>query len=922
MQQDRFRRVREIFQNALEQHADARSTFLEQECQGDPLLRMEVEGLLSAHGQSTGLLERPAMAGASDVLRSYTPATIPSVLGNRFEIEQKLGHGGMGQVYRARDRKLHRTVAVKLLRQDRANDPDRRSRLEREALALSSLNHPQICSVFDLGHDSGMDYLVIEYVEGETLAGAIKRGLPPLDFVLRWAIQICEALEYAHCKGILHRDLKPANIMITDSGIKLLDFGLAKFMKPEIVSGDLDAATTMLPSLTMTGAVMGTLHYMSPEQALGKELDARSDLFSFGTVLYELLFGVLPFHGNSAGGILDAIVNQAPKPPIANHRVAPDGIDDVIFRCLEKAAALRYPNARTLGDHLERVRYDAGFSRSAPVGVSDRNDRTVVQPASAEDRPVKTLPGRRSAIIVLAAAFLAAVAAGPAFRAGSVLSEFRLTYDSRAAIGRAEEIVGELGFSTSGLKGRAVFQEESALRLSHFRFDEDRARRLLQADRGFAWIVSFTPTGIASGRAPWDTGAYIRLSPRGRLIEFQSSFLGVHSEETVDEKQAVALAKAAARKWFSLETSAYKISTGRTTQPYGVEWKDIHLADSRNWLGYRRAIRVSLQGRQIVRLSSDLQPIEASARTDVHTPGWLGGLLRWVSITGLAATWVFGVRMVLRTRSVQVRWRLPIFIAAMAAAGGGLTATASLSFQGSFTVGRAVAGAALFLILSAFTLPGIAGLLVWMRGRSYQRMEGAEHLVRGRFKSEQGAKSLMFGSLSGICIAGLSAVVGLVDVLPDWTQVRNLMWQVSSGGAFGSGALGAAFLSGVAALLLAYIFEAVQSVVRSEASALLASGVIAFVLTGFDPGGQDHVGLESMLLGFVQSITLIAVYRLWGLGAAVVAAFTAPLFLLFISARSVGHSSFIVQSIFILCFLSALTLSSVWVYLSKIRRTQ
>jgi len=228
-----------------------------------------------------------------------------------YEITAALGAGGMGEVYRARDTRLERTVAIKILSQ-LSSDPAHRQRFEREAKAISSLNHPNICTLHDIGHWDGIDYLVMECVEGETLAKRLEKGPLPVEQVLKYGAQIADALDKAHRAGIVHRDLKPGNIMLTATGAKLLDFGLAK----PAVGVDLDAmtATKGESPITEQGTIVGTFQYMSPEQVEGRELDVRSDIFSLGAVLYEMVTGQKAFEGKSRLSVASAILEKEPAP--------------------------------------------------------------------------------------------------------------------------------------------------------------------------------------------------------------------------------------------------------------------------------------------------------------------------------------------------------------------------------------------------------------------------------------------------------------------------------------------------------------------------------------------------------------------------------------------------------------------------------
>src|SRR3984893_13301339 len=268
-----------------------------------------------------------------------------------YEILSRIGEGGMGEVFKARDTRLDRTVAIKVSKAEFSE------RFEREARAVAALNHPHICTL----HDVGPNYLVFEHVEGEPLKGPL-----PLEKALEYGAQICDALDAAHSKKITHRDLKPANILVTKQGVKLLDFGLAKFEKPVAV-----AQETMTMALTSQGQILGTLLYMSPEQLQGKEADARSDIFSFGCVLYEIITGRRAFDGASPASVIAAILER-PAPSIAE--VAPAALDRLLKRCLDKDPENRWQTALDLKAALELV--SQAVPEAAPaVQIPTKNPR-------------------------------------------------------------------------------------------------------------------------------------------------------------------------------------------------------------------------------------------------------------------------------------------------------------------------------------------------------------------------------------------------------------------------------------------------------------------------------------------------------------------------------------------------------------------
>jgi Tol biopolymer transport system component/predicted Ser/Thr protein kinase len=264
-----------------------------------------------------------------------------------YEIGALLGAGGMGEVYRARDTRLDRTVAIKVLPAALAADHQFRERFEREARAISALEHPNVCALYDVGEKDGTSFLVMQYLEGETLADRLTKGGLPLEQTLQYAMQIADALDRAHRAGIVHRDLKPGNIMVTKSGAKLLDFGLAKASAP-ISGAGLSMLPTTPPGLTAQGTILGTLQYMAPEQLEGKEADARTDIFAFGAVVYEMLTGKKAFEGKSQASLISAIMSAQPPAPSSLQPLAPVALDQVVVRCLAKDADDRWQSARDI----------------------------------------------------------------------------------------------------------------------------------------------------------------------------------------------------------------------------------------------------------------------------------------------------------------------------------------------------------------------------------------------------------------------------------------------------------------------------------------------------------------------------------------------------------------------------------------------
>jgi serine/threonine protein kinase len=270
-----------------------------------------------------------------------------------YEIVSAIGAGGMGEVYRAKDTRLDRTVAIKVLPSHVSGDAALRERFEREARTVAGLSHPHICTLHDVGHQDGTDFLVMEYLDGETLAHRLNKGALPLDQALAIGIQIADALDKAHRAGIVHRDLKPANIMLTKSGAKLLDFGLAKITPAGVAASGLSIAPTGMSPVTMQGTILGTLQYMAPEQVEGQDADARTDIFAFGAVLYEMVTGRRAFEGKSQASVIAAILEREPPAMSSLQPLTPPAFDHVVRRCLTKSADERWQSARDLTQELK-----------------------------------------------------------------------------------------------------------------------------------------------------------------------------------------------------------------------------------------------------------------------------------------------------------------------------------------------------------------------------------------------------------------------------------------------------------------------------------------------------------------------------------------------------------------------------------------
>ncbi len=351
-----------------------------------------------------------------------------------YEIVAPLGAGGMGEVYRARDTRLERTVAVKVLPQHLSASSEVRQRFEREAKTISQLSHPHICALYDVGREGETEYLVMEYLEGETLADRLLKGSLPTEQTLRYGIEIADALDKAHRQGIVHRDLKPGNVMLTKSGVKLLDFGLAKAMTASVQPSGLTSLQTMMGTannLTQEGTILGTFQYMAPEQLEGREADARTDIFAFGAVVYEMATGRKAFSGGSQASLISAIMKEEPAPIATLQPMTPPALDRVVRTCLAKDPEDRFQTAHDAKLQLQWI---------AEVG-------------SAAGVPAPVIARRKSRERLAWAGFGIATIAAIAFAAGYVRRAPRPSPGIRAALPFPEKMfLGELALSADGTR--------------------------------------------------------------------------------------------------------------------------------------------------------------------------------------------------------------------------------------------------------------------------------------------------------------------------------------------------------------------------------------------------------------------------------------------------------------------------------------
>jgi TolB-like protein/Tfp pilus assembly protein PilF len=471
MQAERWRQIEQLFHAALERAPNERAALLTEACADDAELRREVESLLAEYARGGDLFGTAAMALAADWAQAQEQPTLKQTLGH-FRILSLLGKGGMGEVHLAEDLKLHRKVALKLLPAAFTQDKERVRRFELEARAASALNHPNIITIYEIGEDDQTHYIATEYIAGQTLRALLKQGALPLDTVLDVAVQAAIALAAAHEAGILHRDIKPENIMLrTDGLVKVLDFGLAKLTEARRAEWQ---ASHLEDASTASGVVLGTVRYMSPEQARGQEVDARTDIFSLGVVLYELAAGRAPFTGATASDVIAAILTSEPA-PLSD---APGELERIVGKCLEKERERRYQAAQELLADLKQLQR----AREAGAPVAAVESRLQQPRRRAARRWLAVAALLLSVLAVLGYVFLFRGApTAPEIKSLAVLPLENLSGDTTQeyfADGMTEAIIGNL----AKIRALRVVSRPSVMRFKGSRKSLAEIARELQVD--------------------------------------------------------------------------------------------------------------------------------------------------------------------------------------------------------------------------------------------------------------------------------------------------------------------------------------------------------------------------------------------------------------------------------------------------------
>jgi len=817
---------------------------------------------------------------------SLTPGTTVG----RYEIRGLLGSGGMGEVYKAHDSTLGRSVALKVLRQDLSADAERVTRFLQEARAASALNHPNILTIHEVGDHHASRFIVSEFVDGETLRGRMQRRPLTLREILDVAIQTASALAAAHAAGIVHRDIKPENLMLRPDGyVKVLDFGVAKLAQSPLGSEAFATAATMAPATTGAGMVVGTMAYMAPEQARGLNVDSRADCFSLGIVLYELVTGQAPFAGPTPSDVLVAILDKEPPPLRLKAPGLPLQLEWMIAKALDKDPNLRYQSIADLRVDLVRLKAALESGRIAETSSASLFAPLVDQPLDVEltddSVAVRAVSGMSWATVVMAVVAAASITAAiSVYHLARPGADLPLQVPEGAVLTKARDAIESVGYT--GWGPRHAMEFERALDVAHVTAlgGPQAVREAVREGVVANWAVGFTHTRgpnvlVDETPDPRESEFAVRLDPRGEIVSFATG-LSPEGVAPPAREPAIRLGLDTLRRVFSIDASAYEVEFIERAFPVGtveMTWRN----PTRRF-GHIEQFRVHLQGERVVRLGRSFErppgfkDPEATAVGRILSP--IGGL----AIAGASlAGWAFGLFVLFKTRNWDaLRDRLPLAICAI------LVASVALSSIENSATWQALIGVIVVLVLLGGTvLPALSGVLLWIRRQTPGRPWAADQLARGRFLSPSVSVSLVDGATAGAAIAAADIFANFIGLRIEG-YVPSISREVSAV-ENGLGAVMSEALS-TASLVAIGIALAVEVLDRTRLPRLVSTLLIAAVVGVLNIGAhQTALAVIPPIVGYaVTAVIAIVVYRARGLLAVFIAAIVSELLIEAAAARS------------------------------------
>jgi hypothetical protein len=827
----------------------------------------------------------------------------------RYLIHGLLGSGGMGEVYKASDSVLGRSVALKVLRPELSGDPERLSRFLHEARAASALNHPNILTIHEVGDHDRSRYLVSEFVEGETLRERLARGPLTLREILDIAIQAASALSAAHAASIVHRDIKPDNLMLRPDGyVKVLDFGVATFARSKAPA---DAEMTVAPQVeTGEGMIVGTIAYMSPEQARGLPVDGRSDCYSLGVVLYELVTGRAPFTAPTTTDLLVAILEREPPPLRSGARGLPPQLEWIIEKSLEKDPNLRYQTIADLRVDLQRLKaaLESGRLAAASADASRAVDAVVERDLTDDSPEVVALSGVSwaSTATAIAATVLIGVAMSY-YHLARPGAELPLQLPEGAVLTKARDTVEGFGYKNLGSRTSVTFvdavDEDDIVRIAGL----PAARQAIRDGAVAYWRAGITHSANPSGGLEPDPGDFsVRLDPRGQVVAFATGYATDANARHADRAKATAIGLDAIKKAYDLDASGYELEVVERSFPAGkteLTWR----SPSTRY-GHVEQLSVNLQGERLVMIERSLQ--KPRGYEDPETP-WPMRIFRGagpaVIIAVFVIGWGFGLYYLFKTKNWDaLTRRLPLALCALVLVQVGLS---TISSSGAFQSLLAIIAIAILLIGTA--LPALSGVMLWIGRQSPARMWAAEQLTRGRVFAQSVAISMFEGASGGAAMAAIGvladwAALGVPGVQPSISRELNIV-DAGIGAAIGD------TLSGSAFIVLAIAF-AVEVFDRFRINPILSTTIVA-IAAGLVAGADQEAMLPGLTLvagTAVEAAIVVLLYRRRGFLAAWMAGLAAGLLTDAMALRSLDDPDLLRLSSFLITIVVIIAATGAW----------
>jgi hypothetical protein len=788
----------------------------------------------------------------------------------RYQVHHLLGSGGMGEVYKAVDPMLGRAVALKVLRPELSSDPERLSRFLHEARAASALNHPNILTIHEVGDHERSRFLVSEFVEGETLRQRVARGALTLREILDITIQAASALAAAHAASIVHRDIKPDNLMLRPDGyMKVLDFGVATFARS---SASEDALATMAPPETGAGMIVGTIAYMSPEQARGLAVDGRSDCYSLGVVLYELVTGRAPFAAPTTTDLLVAILEREPPAVRTIARGLPVQLEWIIEKALEKDPNLRYQTIADMRVDLQRLKsaLESGRLAAGAADTAAPAADVVVERELTEDSPeVAAISGLSR--MTMATAAVAAIVMGVAmsfYHLARPGADLPLLLPEGGVITKARDAVESFGYSATGSRTNATFVDSVDVDDLTELAGLPAAREAIREGAPVAyWRAGITHTASPSSASlePAAGDFAVRLDPKGQLVAFATGYATEGAIPHVDRAKATAIGLDAVKKAYGVDASGYELEIVERSFPAGkteMTWRSQALK-----YGHVEQLRVNLQGDRLIMIDRSLQlPRGYKAPPTPLVMTIFSGAGPVILVGVFVIGWAFGLYYLFTTKNWDaLTRRLPIAICALVVLQVGLS---NIDDSGIF---QSLLGAvAVTILLIGTVLPALSGVLLWIGRQSPARMWAAEQLTHGRVFVQAVSASLLEGVSGG-------AVMAAVAVLADWAalQVPGFVPSISRelnvvDGSFGNMAGETLTASAFLVLAVAFVVEAFD---RFKVKPIVSTPVVMLAAGLFAASDQVQIlpGLAMTAGMSLSTLVIVLLYRRRGFLAAFMA---------------------------------------------------